>query len=199
MEIRPISGRVLLVRDSTIAPPKGPRASEQGIRRPWFFPQMSSASCRETPHILRDHGMEMRPFLSRICLVRDSEIALPKGPRASESGIRRLWFFRWMEPTQKQDLRKILKFELAGLKFLGHQSFTASEYSVSADYSTRCHFQVPDEQGVRWLELRGEVQHSSKLIRNSLGGMCYKGAGFRARAFYNFRRVAGDFRPWSSL
>jgi len=37
MEMRPDFGILAHVRDSTIAPPKGPWAPEQGIRRPWFF------------------------------------------------------------------------------------------------------------------------------------------------------------------
>lgn len=44
------------------------------------------------------------------------------------------------------------------------------------------------------MALRGEDHSSSKIIRNSLGGMCYKGAGFRARAFYFSRMVAGKIQ-----
>ena len=68
MAMRPICGMIFLVRDSTIAPPKGPRASEQGIRRPWFFHRSVSnprpiersdpPECRQ---FLRDHGMAMWP------------------------------------------------------------------------------------------------------------------------------------------
>ena len=115
------------------------------------------ATCRSA-EFLRDHGMVVWPFCGRIACVRDSTIAPPKGPRASEQGILRPWFFLTKPPAPGQEnavFFKIHEFPLAVLEISGHLFVTANEFFTSVNHPFACHFQIPDERGISPVDFPG--------------------------------------------
>jgi hypothetical protein len=70
------------------------------------------------------------------------------------------------------------KITLVMVEFSGHLFITTSELFASVNGSRRCHFQVPEGDGVGSLIFPGgDFKGAPDPIRNSLGGMSHKEKG----------------------
>jgi hypothetical protein len=118
---------------------------------------------------LRDRGLAIWPVCGILNSVRDSTIAPPKGPRASEQGIRRPWFFQaGASRTIRWDfLNSLLPLLIFNVSYLSHQLSNPVYRSVHVDVISK--FQMAG--AIASQNFRGGVFRSAWCRWNALGGM----------------------------